>query len=187
MSIRPSVRLWHLFYNVPVIESSWKFQQLLPLTKDVHAKGQVRGLKVKVTEVKTKLPQFGRFWTVTPVGIHTWLRNDAQSLQWHRRGALLFFEVIREIPRPLWTNNCSLWPELGVSGLQLQFEYTNGYEMMHKAGCSIEKVPYCFSRSSVKFQGRTGPKKLSILIDLGVSGLSPQLEFTDGYEMIHTT
>ena len=25
--------------------------------------------------------------------------------------------------------------------------------MMHKAWCSIEEVPYCFSRSSIKFQG----------------------------------
>ena len=40
------------------------------------------------------------------------------------------------------------------SGLQLQFEFTNGYEMMHKAWSSIEEVPYCFSRSSIKFQGR---------------------------------
>ena len=27
--------------------------------------------------------------------------------------------------------------------------------MMHKAWSSIEEVPYCFARSSVKFQGRT--------------------------------
>ena len=30
--------------------------------------------------------------------------------------------------------------------------------MMQKAWSSIEKVPYCFSRSSVKFQGHTGQK-----------------------------
>ena len=30
--------------------------------------------------------------------------------------------------------------------------------MMHKAWSSIEEVPYCFSRSSVKFQGRTALK-----------------------------
>ena len=30
--------------------------------------------------------------------------------------------------------------------------------MMHKAWSSIEEVPYCFSRSSVKFQGRTAIK-----------------------------
>ena len=30
--------------------------------------------------------------------------------------------------------------------------------MMHKAWCSIEEVPYCFPRSSIKFQGHTGWK-----------------------------
>ena len=30
--------------------------------------------------------------------------------------------------------------------------------MMHKAWCNIEKVPYNFSRSSIKFQGHTGWK-----------------------------
>ena len=47
-------------------------------------------------------------------------------------------------------------PKLAVCGLQ--FEFTDGYEMMHKAWCSIEEVPYCFSRSSVKFQGHMGQK-----------------------------
>ena len=31
--------------------------------------------------------------------------------------------------------------------------------MMHKAWSSIEEVPYCFSRSSVKFQGHTARRK----------------------------
>ena len=30
--------------------------------------------------------------------------------------------------------------------------------MIHKAWCSIEHVPYCFSRTSIKFQGLTGWK-----------------------------
>ena len=45
-------------------------------------------------------------------------------------------------------------------GMVLQFEFTNGYEMMHKVWSSIEKVPYSFSRSSVKFQGHTGQKEI---------------------------
>ena len=43
---------------------------------DVHAKSQGQRTKVKVTEVKT---QFSCFQTVTPVWIHIWLQNDAQS------------------------------------------------------------------------------------------------------------
>ena len=40
----------------------------------------------------------------------------------------------------------------------LQFELKNSFEMMHKACHSIEEVPYCFSRSSIKFAGNTVPK-----------------------------
>ena len=38
------------------------------------------------------------------------------------------------------------------------FEINDGYEMMHKAWSSIEEVPYCFSRSYVKFQGHMAKK-----------------------------
>ena len=50
------------------------------------------------------------------------------------------------------------WPHLAVSGPKLQFEFTYGNEMMHKAWCYLGEVPYCFWRSSVKFQGHTALK-----------------------------
>ena len=53
--------------------------------------------------------------------------------------------------------NRQFWPELRVSGLSLQFKFTDGFEIMHKAWRSIEEVPYCFWRSSI-FQGRVGLK-----------------------------
>ena len=49
-------------------------------------------------------------------------------------------------------------PELSVSGLLLKFEFTDGFEMMDQAQRSIEKAPYCFPRSSIRFQGHTGQK-----------------------------
>ena len=59
--------------------------------------------RAKRSEIKSQVHRgqnkFGHFQTVTPVWIHRWLQYDAQSLQWHRRGALLFFEVIRQISR----------------------------------------------------------------------------------------
>ena len=54
--------------------------------------------------------------------------------------------------------NRRIWPRLGASGLLLKFEFTSGYEMMHKALSSIEEVPYCFWGSSVKFLGYTANK-----------------------------
>ena len=70
--------------------------------------------KVKVTEVTTQL---NRFRTVTPVWIHIWWWDDAYSLIMLRRGALLFFKVIRQISRSHGSKNCRIWPRLGVSGL----------------------------------------------------------------------
>ena len=84
-----------------------------------------------------------------------------------RRGALLFLKVINQISRSHGSKNCRFWPKLGVSGLYLQFEFTNGYEMMHKARSSIEEVPYCFSRSYVKFQGHTGQKIVDFDLNWG--------------------
>ena len=81
---------------------------------DVHAKGQGQRSKVKVTEVTTQLY---RFPTVTPVCIHIWWWNDAISLIMVRRGALLFFKVIRQISRSHGSKNCRIWPRMGVSGL----------------------------------------------------------------------
>ena len=80
----------------------------------VHAKGQGQRSKVKVTKVTTQL---NRFRTVTPVWIDIWWWNDAYSLMLLRRGALLFFKVIRQISRSHGSKNRRIWPRLGVSGL----------------------------------------------------------------------
>ena len=76
-------------------------------------------LYCKVTLLKKSmiLTQIGRFWTVTPVWIHRWLWNVAQSLKQQRRDALLFSKVIHQISRSHWTKNHRFWPTLGVSGL----------------------------------------------------------------------
>ena len=122
---------------------------------NVHANSQGQRSKVKVTEVTTQL---NRFRTVTPVWIHIRWWNNTYSLMLLRRGALLFFKVIRQISRSHDAKNLRIWPRLGVSRLWLQFKFTNGYEMLHKAWSSMEEVPYCFARSSVKFQGHTALK-----------------------------
>ena len=102
LSVCLSVRLSHFFHYVTFIVSSWKFQELLPLTK-------VRSMQ-KV-EVRGQ-------------------RSRSQRLK----------------------------PNLTVSGLLIQFEFTYDDEMLHKAWCCLEEVPYCFSRSSIKFQGHTAKK-----------------------------
>ena len=51
-----------------------------------------------------------RLWTITPVWIHIWRWNDAQNLMWHRRGTLLFFNVICEISRSQGTKIANFDP-----------------------------------------------------------------------------
>ena len=112
LSVRLSVTPFWLCSHHPII---MKFSEVITSDKsDVHAKGQVQRSKIKVTEVTTQLH---RFRTVTPVWIHIWWWDDAYSLIMLRRGALLFFKVIRQISRSHGSKNRRIWPRLGVSGL----------------------------------------------------------------------
>ena len=116
---------------------------------DSHAKGQRRRSKAKVTEVKTQL---SRFWTVTPVWIHGWLWNDAQSLKQHRRCALLFFKVIRQISRSHGTKKSSIfYPNLAFPGCNSILN-----SQMAMKWCT--KLEIAQKRRPVVFQGHTGQK-----------------------------
>ena len=115
LSVRPSVCLsvCHTFltmfpssYHHEIFRSYYQWQKWRPCKRSRS--------KVKVTEVTTQL---NRFRTVTPVWIHIWWWNDAYSLIMLRRGALLFFKVIRQISRSHGSKNRGIWPRLGVSGL----------------------------------------------------------------------
>ena len=112
LSVRPSVTPFWLCSHHRII---MKFSGVITSDRsDVHAKGQCQRSKVNVTEVTTQL---NRFRTVTPVWIHIWWWNDTYSLIMLRRGALLFFKVIRQISRSHGSKNRRIWPRLGVSGL----------------------------------------------------------------------
>ena len=87
------------------------------------------------------LTRIGRFRTVTPIWIDWWLWNDAQSLKQHRRGALSFFKVIRQLSRshkksPILTRNERFRTEIPV--------LIHWWLWFHKAWSSIEEVTYCF-------------------------------------------
>ena len=90
-SVCPSVTPFWLCSHRPII---MKFSGVITNGRsDVHAKGQGQRSNVEVTEVTSQL---NRFRTVTQVWIHIWWWNDAYSLMLLRRGAILFFKVIRQ-------------------------------------------------------------------------------------------
>ena len=112
LSVRPSVTPFWLCSHHCII---MKFSGVITSDRsDAHARGQGQRSKVKVTEANTQL---NRFRTVTPVWIHIWWWNNAYSLMMLRRGALLFFKVIRQISRSHGSKKHRIWPRLGISGL----------------------------------------------------------------------
>ena len=97
------------------------------------------------------------------VQIKAWHRNRWQAIIWTNDGLFHWriFASLSHNELDKKTNNCTspvnkFCLNLGVSGLELQFEFTDCYKRMHIACSRIGEVPYCFSRSSVKFKGRTG-------------------------------
>ena len=101
---------WPIGYEM--MQKAWSSIEEVPYFFQGHPS------KFKVTRLKKSslLTQIGRFGTVTQAWIHRWIWNDAQSLKQHRIGALLFFNVIRQISRTHGTYNCRFWPELSVFG-----------------------------------------------------------------------
>ena len=76
-----------------------------------------------------------------------------------KKGALLFLKVIfRKFQGYTEQKNIDFDPNWASPDCNLKLKFTDGYEMMHRAWRNIEKVPYCSSRSSIKFQGYTGQK-----------------------------
>ena len=90
LSVRPSylLTMFPSSYHHEIFRSYYIWQKWRPYKRSRS--------KVKVTEINTQL---SRFWIITPVWIHIWWWNDAQSLMLLRRGALLFFKAIRQISR----------------------------------------------------------------------------------------
>ena len=80
-------------------------------------------MRDKKSQIFTRIEHFR---TVTPVWIHQWIWNDAQSLMWYRRGALSFFEVIHQIWRShslinrwFWSNLSKIiWPVAAIKSLR---------------------------------------------------------------------
>ena len=103
LSLCVCLSICHTFFTMFMslyYQLSSNFQKLLALTKVMSMrKIKVRDQRSRSQRSKQILSQFGHFRTVTLVWIHIWLRNNAQSLKWYRKCALLYFKVICQISR----------------------------------------------------------------------------------------
>ena len=119
--------------------------------------GHLSNFKVTLDKKWTILTRIERFWTVTPVWIHQWLWNDAQSLTWYRRIVLLFFKVIHQISRSQGQKIAVFYPNWVFPDCNSSLNSPMVLKWCTKLKV-IEEVPYCFPRSSTKFQGHAGQK-----------------------------
>ena len=102
---------WHMMMKwCTKLDVAW---ERCPIVFQCHP-SNFKVIRLKKSPILTKIEWFR---TVTQAWIHQWLWNNAQSLKQHRRHALLFFKVIRQISRSRGTKNRRFWPELSVSGL----------------------------------------------------------------------
>ena len=95
-----------------------------------------------------------------------WAFPDYRPVAAFKSLRFALFKVIRQISRSHGSKNHRIWPKLGVSGQQLQFEFTDGYEMLHKAWNSKERCPIVFQGHPSNFKV-TRDKTSPILTQIG--------------------
>ena len=119
--------------------------------------------------------QIGRFRTVTPVWIHQWLWNVAQSLKQQRRDALLFSKVIHQISWSHGTNITDFYPNWEFPDYRPVAAFKSLNSPMAMKCCT--KLETAKERCPIVFQGHpsnfmvTRYKYHRFLPKLGVYGL----------------
>ena len=156
-SIRPSVLLsaHHIFftrfsslYHHEIFRSDYHWQRWCPYERSRS--------KVKVTEVKT---QFSHFRTITPVWIHIWWWNDAQSLMWCRRGCPIVFKGHQSNFKVTYDKKSLILTQIGhfrtVTPVWIYWWVWNDAQSLkwHRRGALL-----FYKESSIKFQDHMGQK-----------------------------
>ena len=148
----PSVRLSVCLSVTPFWLGSQHRIIMKCITNDqskVHAKGPGQRSKVKVTEVTTQL---NRFRTVTPVWIHLWWWNDAYSLMLLRRGALLFFKVIRQISRSNGSKIVEFDPDWAFQDCNSSSNSPMATKWCTKLEVALKRCPIVYQRHPSNFK-----------------------------------
>ena len=128
----------------------------------------------KVTRLKKTpiLTQIRCFRTVTPVRIHWWLWNDAQSLKRHRRGVLLFFKVIRQISRSQGTKKIADFdPNWAFPNCNLNLNLLMASKWCTQLNVSQKRCHIVFQGHPLNFKVTQDQINRRFLPEFSVSGL----------------
>ena len=125
-----------------------KFSGVITNDRSDLQKFKVRGQRSRLQRSKFKVAVSGSL-----LQFDFTYGDEMMHKAWYRLGAVPYFQGHLSNFKVTLLKNRRFWPKLGVCGQYLQFEFTDGYEMMHEDWNSIEEMPHCVSRSSVKFQG----------------------------------
>ena len=107
-----------------------------------------------------------RFRTVTPVWIHIWWWNDTYSLMLLRRGALLFFKVIRQISRSHGAKIAEFDPDWAFPDCNSSLNSPMGTKCCIKLEVAWKRCPIVFQGHPSNFKV-TRLKKSSHLTQIG--------------------
>ena len=151
-----------------------KFSGVINIDKsDVHAKGQCKRSTVKITEVKTQFEfTYGHemmrkswcgLWEVPDC-----FSRSSVNFQGHTGQKFADFDPNWEFPDCISSFNSLMATKWCI-----------------KLGSSIEEMPYCFSRSSVKFKVHTRQKINDFYPNWAFPDCKPSLDISaDGYEIM---
>ena len=80
------------------------------------------------------------------------LWNDAKSLKWHRRGALLFFKVIHQISRSHGAKKGRFWPEFSVTDYNSNLNRPMAMKWCTKLEVAQKRYPIVFQGHPSNFK-----------------------------------
>ena len=128
----------------------------------------------KVTRLK--IVDFDPIWafpdySLTPVWIHQWLWNNAQSLKQHRRDILLFFKVIRQFSRSRRTKNANFDPNCSFSDCNSSLNLPMALKCCTTLNVVQKRYPIVFQGHPSNFKVTWDKKSRRFWPELSVSGL----------------
>ena len=142
----------------------------------------------KVTRDKTLpiLTRIERFRTVTPVWIHQWLWNDAQSLKQHWRSALLFSRSSVKFQDHTGQKIADFDPNWAVPDCNSSLNSPMAFKWCTKLNVVYKGCPIVFQGHPSNFKVTRDKKISNFDLNWAFSDCNSSYDCINGFEMMHT-